>query len=159
MTQLFIAPHAQERLKQRFGIHSLSSMRSFAEAKKKDGKLKEISNEGRKIYRWGSIELIFTQDEKTLITVIDTKSEEVVAAVIENVVVKEARKMLTVKSRVYRKEEIRVAEITLNMLKAKNPKIKAKLSETLASAKTELDRLKTDIRAIRTVAKKYGVNL
>jgi hypothetical protein len=154
-----IHAHAQQRLRQRIGLQSLRSMISWATAKKMDGQMVRKQPDGKIVYAWGDYELVFTNDEKMLITVVDRGKEKDVAEMLGEKVAKEARKLLAVQERLLRKAEINVAEITLNMLKARNPKIKAKLNEKLTIATDERDNIKTEVIVIRKAAEKYGVTV
>lgn len=156
---IFVTPHAQERIRQRFGIESVRAMQTWAKAKLIDGKLDRKQPDGRLVYRWGSVELVVSSDGSTLITVMDVQAQSNYIELLGEAVVKKARTLLVTKERAFRKAEINVAEITLNMLKARNPKIKALLSERLTKANDIKENLATEIKLIRKAAEQYGVNV
>lgn len=159
MKKLIVMKHAQDRIRQRFGIESVSTMKSWATAKVNDGKLVRVQPDGRKVYQWGKIELIVTGDGKALVTVKDLEDLQTYAERFAGAVEKESRKALLRTERAFRKAEIHVAEITLNMLKARNPKIKASLNEKLTKADDYKEKLKTEIHVIKKAAKEHGVEL
>lgn len=159
MSKLFITEHAQDRLRQRFGLDSLKAMYSWVSAKKLDGKFVRKQPDGRKVYAWGDVELFFSPNESTLISVVDTGLTKRLVAQFGSSLAKEARKLLIVKEREYRKIEISVAEITLNMLKARNPKIKTKLNDKLTIVNDRKENLLSEIKSIRLAAKEYGVEV
>jgi hypothetical protein len=159
MKTIGIHPHAQERIRQRFGITSLKAMKSWARAKLLDGKYVKTQADGRKVYHWGNVELIVTGDEKLLITVMDLTTPKSYSEKFSEAIAKEAHKALVGKGRAFRKAEIVVAEITLNMLKCRNPKIKAKLNENLTKANDEKEAILSEIKAIKRSAREYGVEV
>ncbi len=154
-----IHPHAQKRIRQRFGLNTLQSMVSWARAKKIDGKLNHVQGDGRRVYRWGDVELVFSPNEKTLLTVKDLAINKRYEELLGSTVVKEARKLLVGKERAFRKAEINEAQIRLNMLKTRNPKYKAKLNDMLTKATDEKDKLLDEITVIKNTVKKYGVEV
>lgn len=156
---MFVSPHAQERIRQRFNISALREMQQWATEKVKDANLISTGPDGRKIFRWGSVDLIVSNDENVLITVLDQAIPKSYADKFKDVVTKQVRKELLAKEREFRKAEINVAEITLNMLKARNPKIKTMLNDKLTKANDYKENLLVEIKSIRQAAQQYGVQI
>jgi hypothetical protein len=67
--------------------------------------------------------------------------------------------LLTVHRRALRKAEINVVQLTLNFLKAKNPKIKDTIQARLTRAADEKARIEYEVKAIEIAARKYGVEV
>jgi len=154
-----ISSHAMERIRQRFGIDSLTAAITWVAEKIKHGEYVGLQQKGRKVYRNGDAELILGEDGFTIVTVKFTEGEAQYAERISNVVRKEVEKMLSAKERAFRKAEINVAEITLNMLRAKNPVTKESIGRKLTKAIDEKANINTEIILIRKAAEQYGVSV
>lgn len=153
--KLRISDHAKTRLRQRFSIDSDRAAQSWVQSKLADGSLIRTEPNGKLYYRCGNAELIVANG--VLITVQFSDGEQKFLEKFGSVLSKEVQKLLTVNERALRKAEINVAEINLNMLKARNPKIKAMLGEKLTKAIDEKDKIVTEIKLIRKAASQYGV--
>ena len=159
MKYLHVTSHAKKRLRQRFGLQSVEAMRSWTLSRIKQGTFDRTETNGHKIYRWENAEIVLTSDERTLVSVIDHTRTEEIKSQIGTHVGKELRKLKQTTERALRKAEINVSEITLNMLKARNPKIKAALNEKLTKADDEKDALVGELKAIRNAASEFGVEV
>jgi hypothetical protein len=155
----FIPPHAQDRIRQRFGIESLKAMRTWVLTKVNEGRLLRTQTDGREVFVNGSIEFVIDPSNNAVITVIERDILASYAEEFGGVVIRKARRVLKAKERLFRKAEINVAEITLNMLKCRNPKIKAKLNADLTVANDEKSNLETEITVIKKAARSYGVEV
>jgi hypothetical protein len=155
----YISEHAQERIRQRVGLQSLGDMRRWATERVEDGKFVRKQPDGRDVYANGNFEIVIQPETNAVVTVLDHKQFVSHADRFKQKIEKEAKKSITYYGRLFRKAEINVAEITLNMLKARNPKIKAKLNERLTMANDEKEKLATEITVIRKAAKQYGVEV
>lgn len=155
----YLSEHAQERIRQRVGLTSIGDMRKWATERVEDGQFVRKQADGREVYAHGNYEIVVQPETNAVVTVLDRKQLVSHADRFKQTIEKEARKSLDTYGRMFRKAEIKVAEITLNMLKCRNPKIKAKLSEKLTIAKDEMEKLDTEITVIRKAAKGYGVEV
>jgi len=152
---LRVSDHAKTRLRQRFGIDSERAAQTWVQSKIADGSLIKKEPNGKETYRCGNAEIIIGNG--VVITVQFADGEQKFLEKFGNVLAKEVTKLLTVNERALRKAEINVAELTLNMLKARNPKIKALIGEKLTKAIDEKDKIVTEIKLIRKAASQYGV--
>jgi hypothetical protein len=154
-----ISSHAFERIRQRFGIDTLAAALTWVSEKIKGGDYIGLQAKGRKVYRNGDAELILGEDGYTIVTVKFAEGESQYVEQIGDVVRKEVSKMLTIKERAFRKAEIEVAEITLNMLKARNPVTKELIGRKLTKAIDDKANINTEIILIRKAAEQYGVEV
>jgi hypothetical protein len=154
-----LSSHAMERIRQRFGIDTLAAAITWVSEKIKGGDYIGLQAKGRKVYRNGDAELILGEDGYTVVTVKFSEGESQFVEQIGDVVRKEVLKMLAIKERAFRKAEIEVAEITLNMLKARNPVTKESIGRKLTKAIDEKANIHTDIILIRKAAEQYGVGV
>jgi hypothetical protein len=155
----FIPEHAQDRMRQRFGLKTIHEMQTWVMMKINKGKLDRVQPDGRHVYVHEFVEVVWSKEDNRIVTVLDVSTLKQYEALFGGMFLKDVRKVLSVKERVFRKAEINVAEITLNMLKCRNPKIKARLNEKLTIANDDKENLLTEITVIRKAAKHYGVEV
>src|SRR5699024_133632 len=96
-------------------------------------------------------------DGMKVVTVKPNESQNSYLDKFNDVVTKEATKMLAKYRRELRKAEIAVAEEQLNFLKAKNPKIKSNINERMTEAIDKKVDIEDEIRAVELAARRYGV--
>lgn len=154
-----LSSHAMERIRQRFGIGTLTAALAWASEKIKTGEFVGLQASGRKVYRNGDAEIIVGEDGFTIVTVKFTEGEKQYIQMIGDAVRKEIDKVLSVKEKALRKAEITVAELTLNMLKARNPRTKESIGRKLTKAIDEQANINTDIILVRKAAEQYGVSV
>jgi hypothetical protein len=154
-----VSSHAMERIRQRFGIDTLAAAITWVSEKIRTGDYIGLQQKGRKVYRNGDAELILGEDGHTIVTVKFSDGESQYVEQLSEVVRKEVDKLLSIKERAFRKAEIEVAEITLNMLKARNPKTKESIGRKLTKAIDDKANIHTEIILIRKAAEQYGVGI
>jgi hypothetical protein len=155
MINYYITSHAKERLRQRFGIESIDVAQQWINEKM--SKAVHHRNDGiKKVYQVADIEIIL--DGNRVVTIKPLYGETSIMKQLRGVVEKEISKVLTVKERAFRKAEIEVAEITVNFLRARNPKTKALVQRRLTKAIDIKEQLNTEIVGIKKAAEHYGVD-
>ncbi len=154
MIEYHITAHAKERLRQRYNIVSKDVAVSWINDKISRGKF--LRNDGhKKVYRAPGVEIIL--DGIRVVTVRPLYDEKPIMERLKGKLAKEVTKILKTKEREFRKAEIKVAEITLNMLKARNPKIKDDLKRKLTEAIDIKESIKVEIVDVKKAAEHYGV--
>lgn len=152
-----LTTHAKERIRQRVGIEALDAQVAWAnETIAKAGEI-DAKLEGRVGYKTESFEIICAGLK--VITVNPVANSQTYLTKLSGVLTKEVRKMIVPHERLLRKAEIRVAELTLNYLKARNPKTKRMINERLVEATDEKQRLTDEVYAMRKAAERYGVEV
>lgn len=152
-----LTSHAKERIRIRVGIDALEAQITWVnEAIAKAG---EVVTQGNKhtVYKTDAFE--FVCDGLRVITIQPAANEQTFVKQLGSTLAKEVRKLLAPQERMLRKAEIQVAELTLNFLKARNPKTKKLISERLIEATDEKQRISDEVFAIRKAAKQYGVEI
>ena len=154
MIEYYLTSHAKERLRQRYGIVSKDVAISWINDKISQGKF--LRNDGnKKIYRAPGVEIVL--DKLRVVTVKPLYEEAPIMDRLKTVIEKEVSKLIASKELEFRKAEISVAELTLNMLKARNPKIKDDLRRKLTKAIDYKENIQTEIISIKKAAEHYGV--
>lgn len=149
-----LTSHAKDRLRQRLGIESSEAQTSWAN--ETIATSQDVKAQGNKtVYVSESYEIVC--DGLRVITVKPVDNVYSYVSKFKSVLKRETTKLLTPKERLLRKAEVKVAELTLNYLKAKNPNTKAIINERLVSATDEKQRLADEIYAIKKAAGQYGV--
>lgn len=156
MKDYYITSHAKDRLRQRFGIESIDVAMKWIHDKLTAATLHRMDHH-KEIYRVANIEIVM--DGTRVVTVKPLYGETPIMQRIKNVVDKEVGRTLLAKEREFRKAEIQVAEITLNMLKARNPRIKESLKRKLTIANDYKANIETEIVGIKKAAEHYGVSV
>lgn len=151
-----LTSHAKERIRQRVGIDSVDA--ALAWANENIAKAAEVYAQGNKTHYVTEAFDIVCAGLK-VVTIQPTNNHVDYLAKFNEVLTKEAAKLLKKYRRELRKAEISVAEFTLNYLKAKNPKIKAALQQKLTQATDMKAKLADEIRAIENAAERYGVSV
>lgn len=157
MNALFgLTEHAKERIRQRIGITGTEAQLAWiteiitkATSKYPQG--------NKTVYRTESFEVVC--DDRLVITVKPVENVANYTQLLGGMVAKEVRKALIPQERLLRKAEIRVAELTLNYLKARNPRTKELISERLVEATDEKQRVMDEVYAIKKAARQYGVEV
>lgn len=151
-----LSAHAKERVRQRVGISSTEAALAWVN--------ESIAN-ATKTYADGHKTHYITDayniscDGLRVITIVPTDNHVDYLMRFGDVVAKEARKLLTRYRRELRKAEIKVAELTLNYLKAKSPKVRDSIKRNLTNATDEKAKLEDEIKAIEIAADKYRVKV
>lgn len=151
-----LTKHAQERIRQRAGIDADSAQLAWAEQSISESTHKY--KQGRQtVYVTKNHEIIC--DGYTVVTIKPVDNDRKYVNKFGIAVANEARKIVLANERLLRKAEIKVAELTLNMLKARNPRTKELISGRLVEATDEKQRLADEIYAIKKAAGQYGVEV
>lgn len=151
-----LTDHAKERIRQRVGITSEEAAISWiASQVQVASSKKQVGNKTH--YMTDIFEIIL--DGVKIITVKQAESSNEYLTKFNEVLAKEAVKLISTYSRTLRKAEIAVAEAQLNFLRAKNPKTKALISERLTEATDWKCTVEDEIKAIKKAAKQYGVEV
>lgn len=156
MSNYFITSHAKDRIRQRVGIDGDEAQQAWVKAKINRAESK-LPQDNKTVYNVGSFEIIC--DGLRVVTVKPVDNVTQYASKLSGVVAKEIRKLLVPQERLLRKAEINVVELTLNFLKARNPKTKEIISGRLAEATDEKQRIADEVFAIKKAAKQYGVEI
>ncbi|MFD1453267.1 hypothetical protein [Oceanobacillus sojae] len=154
MTELYITKHAWERLRQRVGIESRDAGIAWVTAKLSEAEHKEIDGHQTK-YHAGSYTLVM--DGNRLVTIQPSKTESDYSGLLKGKLAKEARSFIGKKKAELRKLEIALLETQINLLKAKNPKIKRSIADKLSGITDEKYRIEDAILGMRIAAQSMGV--
>ena len=147
-----LSAHAKERIRQRVGINSTEA--ALAWVNESIATANETYLDGHKThYLTDSYDI--TCDKLRVITLTQTDNHIDYLTKFSNLVTKEATKLLTKYRRELRKAEILVAELTLNYLKAKSPKVRAIIQRNLTIATDERARIEDEVRAVEIAADKF----
>lgn len=151
--------HAKDRIRQRAGIESAETAVSWVneEIAKATNVFSDKHDSKLTHYLTDSFEMLC--DGLKVVTVKNLEIKMDYTTKLGAAVAKEATKLLTVHRRALRKAEINVVQLTLNFLKAKNPKIKSGIQSKLTKAADEKAKLEYEVKAIEIAARKYGVEV
>lgn len=154
--KFILTDHAKERIRQRIGITGNEAQVAWVNEliTKSDDSYKQGN---KKVYCTERFEVVC--DGIRVITIKPVDNVRNYADSIGGVVSKEIRKLLTPQERLLRKAEIKVVELTLNYLKARNPRTKALINERLVEATDEKQRIHDEVFAIKKAAKQFGVEV
>lgn len=163
MTKYVPTLHAVERARHRLGIEPAQAQRWFNEAMRKAKYLFTQKHVGKTqaVYEIDNVRLIVDTDSRTIVTV----SPSVDTSFLKPVFEREKRRIKREVTRLTRRHELAIAELTVQMgermtarAKAKNPQtraliqrdideLQAKISECEALITREQDRLENFVRA------------
>jgi hypothetical protein len=151
-----LTAHAKERVRQRVGINSVEAAVAWvneAIATAKDSFVKSRHYH----YLTDNYEII--TDGLTVITISPLTNHVDYATKFGSLIAKEATKLLAQYRKEFRKAEIAVAELTLNYLKAKSPKVRDSIKRKLTQATDLRAKIEDEIRAVKIAAEGYGIDI
>lgn len=150
-----LTQHAKDRIRQRTGIEANDA--KIAWVNEQIAKSHETIEQGNKtIFQTEHFEIVC--DGLRVVTVKPREQQKSYVEAINEMITKQITNLLAPKERLFRKAEIKVAELTLNFLKARNPNTKSLINERLVAATDERQRIAYDIKALKLAAEKYGVS-
>lgn len=149
-----LTEHARSRIRQRLGIEVDSAAISWVKGAIQNAE-RTFTNGNKTHYITDLYEVIC--DGAKVITVKPTDNSNKYVSEFKKVIEKEASKLRTKYEREFRKAEIEVAQVTLNLLKARNPKTKASIERKLVEAIDWKCALEDELKAISKASERYGV--
>lgn len=157
MTSVYeLSKHATERIRQRVGISSIEAATQWAN--ELISKAAHTKRDGHKLhYITEHFEIVC--DKETVVTVKPTEKENQYFAKVAGIIKRELTKDLQQFKREYRKAEIAVAELTLNLLKARNPNTKQIINERLTQAIDNREKINDEITKINLTAYRYSIEV
>ena len=151
-----LTAHAKDRIRQRVGIVALEAQQAWVN--ELITKSTTAYPQGEKtVYKTDLFEIVC--DGIRVVTVKPVENVVTYTDKISGTLTKEIRKLLIPQERLLRKAEIKITELTLNFLKARNPKTKKLISERLIEATDEKQQIIDEVFAIKKAAKQYGVEI
>lgn len=154
--QFILTDHARERIRQRVGIVADSA--AIAWVAEQVRRATETKRDGSKThYTTDLFEIIL--DGAKVVTVKPSEHSNGYISKFNEVLTKEATKLLATYRRELHKAEIAVAEAQLNFLKARNPKVKATIQRRLTDAADYKATIEDEIKAVEKAAARYGVTV
>lgn len=150
--------HALNRTRERFGIGDKVAANQWA-TRQINSADKSFWKDGKKHFIKGNVE--FVTSEKRIITIQEnneTSANKFVRELSE-VLVKEIKRNMTMYKRKMNAVEIEIAQLNLNRLKARNPKIKALVQERMFEAMERKEEIAKDVLSLEYSAKHYGVEV
>lgn len=149
-----LSDHARERIRQRLGITAETAAISWVKRAVQNSSSTKI--DGNKTHYFTDVFEIILDGAK-VVTVKPKESANPYLTKFKSVIEKEANKLRTKYERELRKAEIEVAQITLNLLRAKNPKTKASIERKLTEAVDYKALIEDELKAISKASERYGI--
>lgn len=153
-----LTAHAKERIRQRVGISATEAALAWVN-EAIAASTEFFEDKGRKHHHFLTDTYDIVCDNLRVVTVKPRENHNDYVSKFGGLLQKEVDKLLTIQHRELRKAEIKVAELTLNFLKAKSPKVRSTIQRNLTKATDERAKLEDEIKAIEIAAKRYGVTV
>lgn len=151
-----LTKHASDRIRQRIGIADTGAQTAWVnESIAKAGEINTVGN----YTTYTSDSFASICDGLKVVTIKPVANTKTYLKTLGGAVTKEVQKMLVPHERLLRKAEIKVAELTLNYLKARNPNTKKMINKRLVEATDEKQLLVDEVYAIKKAAGRYGVEV
>lgn len=149
-----LTAHARVRIRQRVGIDLDSAAISWVKRAIENAK-ETFTTDNKTHYITDLHEIIC--DGVKVITVKPCYNANGYVARFKSVIEKETEKLLKKYEKEFRKAEIEVVQITLNLLRAKNPKTKESIERKLTEAVDWKCAIEDELKQIEKASKQYGV--